>query len=55
MGLRFRRSIGLAKGVRLNVNKGGLGISAGVPGARIGAAQEENTLRWVFPALASMQ
>lgn len=37
MGFRFRRSIRIAKGVKLNVSKSGFGISAGVPGARISA------------------
>ncbi|MDW7660519.1 MAG: DUF4236 domain-containing protein [Bacillota bacterium] len=36
MGIRFRRSIGLGKGVKLNLSKGGLGLSAGVKGARVG-------------------
>ncbi len=36
MGIRFRRRIRLAKGVHLNLSKTGVGISAGVPGARIG-------------------
>lgn len=34
MGLRFRRSIKLGKGVRLNVSKTGLGVSVGGRGAR---------------------
>lgn len=34
--MRFRKSIKIAKGVRLNVSKSGLGVSAGVRGARIG-------------------
>lgn len=34
MGLRFRKSIKICKGVRLNVSKSGLGISFGVRGAR---------------------
>jgi tetratricopeptide (TPR) repeat protein len=34
MPMRFRRSIKLGKGVRLNVSKTGLGVSAGVRGAR---------------------
>ena len=34
MGMRFRRSIGLGPGVRLNLSKTGIGISAGVKGAR---------------------
>ncbi|MTI96204.1 MAG: DUF4236 domain-containing protein [Firmicutes bacterium] len=36
MALRFRRSIRIAKGVRINLSKGGIGVSAGVPGARVG-------------------
>lgn len=35
MGIRYRKSIGLGKGVRLNVGKGSLGISAGVKGAHV--------------------
>ena len=34
MGLRFRKSISLCKGVRLNFGKTGVSISAGVPGFR---------------------
>lgn len=34
MGLRFRKTISLLPGVRLNISKSGLGISAGVPGLR---------------------
>lgn len=33
--MRYRKSIGLGKGVRLNVSKGSLGISAGVKGAHV--------------------
>jgi Protein of unknown function (DUF4236) len=32
---RFRRSVKIAPGVRLNINKKSVGLSAGVPGARI--------------------
>jgi hypothetical protein len=35
MGFRFHRSIGLAKGLRLNVNKGGLSLSVGGRGAGV--------------------
>lgn len=35
MGMRYRKSIGLGKGVRLNVGKGSLGISAGGKGAHV--------------------
>lgn len=34
MGIRYRKSIGLGGGVRLNLSKSGLGVSAGVPGLR---------------------
>ena len=34
MGLRFRKSISLLPGVRLNLSKSGVGVSAGVPGLR---------------------
>lgn len=33
--MRYRKSIGLGKGVRLNVGKGSVGISAGVKGAHV--------------------
>jgi tetratricopeptide (TPR) repeat protein len=36
MGFRFGKSISLGKGIRLNISKGGLGISAGVKGFRVG-------------------
>lgn len=35
MGFRFRRSIKIAPGVRINLGKTGASISAGVPGARV--------------------
>lgn len=35
MSLRFRKSINLGHGVRLNIGKKGVGISAGVKGARV--------------------
>ena len=34
MGLRFRKSISLLPGVKLNISKSGVGVSAGVPGLR---------------------
>lgn len=34
MGLRFRKSISLGKGIRLNIGKTGVSISAGIPGFR---------------------
>ena len=36
MSLRFRRSVSLGGGLRLNLSKSGLGISGGVRGARMG-------------------
>lgn len=35
MGFRFRRSVKLAPGLRLNISKRGFGLSAGMPGARV--------------------
>lgn len=35
MGFRMRKSFRVAKGVRLNVSKSGIGVSAGVRGARV--------------------
>lgn len=35
MGFRFRKSISLGKGVRLNVSKRGVGVSGGVKGFRV--------------------
>ena len=40
MPLRFHRSLKLLPGVRLNISKRGLGISAGVPGLRVGLRAE---------------
>jgi len=37
MGLRFKKSVKLGKGFKLNVSKSGLSVSAGVKGARISA------------------
>ena len=37
MGMRFRRSIKLGPGVRFNLSKTGIGISAGLKGARYSA------------------
>lgn len=34
MGMRFRKSIGLGKGARINISKSGVGASFGVKGAR---------------------
>lgn len=34
MGFRFRKSVSLGKGVRLNFSKSGIGLSVGVRGAR---------------------
>ncbi|SET16180.1 Protein of unknown function [Natronincola peptidivorans] len=36
MGLRFRKSVNLGKGIRLNISKSGLGVSSGVKGLRMG-------------------
>lgn len=36
MGLFFKKSVNLCKGIKLNLSKSGIGISAGVKGFRIG-------------------
>ncbi|HHV77217.1 MAG TPA: DUF4236 domain-containing protein [Syntrophothermus lipocalidus] len=36
MAWRFRKSIKIAKGVRLNLSKGGTGVSVGGKGFRVG-------------------
>lgn len=36
MALRFQRRIKILPGLRLNLSKSGIGISAGVPGLRVG-------------------
>ncbi|MDI6872496.1 MAG: DUF4236 domain-containing protein [Bacillota bacterium] len=36
MGFRFRKSIRLGKGMRVNLSKSGIGMSLGVKGARVG-------------------
>lgn len=35
MGMRFRKSFKIAPGVKLNLSKRGIGVSAGVKGARV--------------------
>lgn len=35
MGTRFRKSFKIAPGVKLNINKKSIGLSAGVKGARV--------------------
>ena len=47
MGIRFRKSIGLGKGVRLNIGKGSLGMSFGVRGARYSVNTSGRTTRSV--------
>lgn len=36
MGVYLRKGIKLSKNTRLNISKSGLGISTGIPGARVG-------------------
>lgn len=35
MGFRFRKSINLGHGVRVNLSKSGIGYSVGAPGIRV--------------------
>ena len=50
MGIRFRRRIRLGKGIQQNLSKSGLGISAGVRGARIGTGPWRLTGALVYRA-----
>jgi hypothetical protein len=45
--LRFRRSLKIAPGVRLNLNKRSLGVSAGVRGARVSVNSDGRSTRSV--------
>ena len=47
MGFRVYKSVKLGKGVRLNLSKTGVGISAGVPGARYSIHSSGRTVRTV--------
>jgi tetratricopeptide (TPR) repeat protein len=47
MGFRVYKSVKLGKGVRLNLSKTGVGISAGVPGARYSVHSSGRTVRTV--------
>jgi tetratricopeptide (TPR) repeat protein len=42
---RYRKSIGLGKGVRLNLSKTGVGLSAGIPGLRYSVHSSGRTTR----------
>ena len=39
----YQRRVTLAPGVRLNLSKSGVGVSAGVPGARVGVDSKGRT------------
>lgn len=45
MGFRLYKSVGLGKGVRLNLSKTGVGISAGVPGLRYSVHSSGRTVK----------
>jgi tetratricopeptide (TPR) repeat protein len=47
MGFRVYKSVKLGKGVRLNLSKSGIGISAGVPGARYSVHSSGRTVKTV--------
>ena len=40
---RYQKRVTVAPGVRLNVSKSGVGLSAGVPGARVGIDSKGRT------------
>ena len=43
MGLRFRKSINLGSGVKMNLSKSGVGFSVGTKGARVTKTAKGNT------------
>ena len=43
MGLRFRKSINLGKGVKVNLSKNGIGYSVGTKGVRISKTAKGTT------------
>jgi len=45
--LRFRRTIKVAPGIRLNINKRSVGLSAGIPGARVSINSDGRSTRSV--------
>lgn len=47
MGFRLYKSVKLGKGVRLNLSKTGVGVSAGVPGARYSVHSSGRTVRTI--------
>ncbi|MGH2528916.1 MAG: DUF4236 domain-containing protein [Actinomycetota bacterium] len=47
MGFRVYKSVKLGKGVRLNLSKTGVGVSAGIPGARYSVHSSGRTVRTV--------
>ena len=50
MGLNFRKSINLGKGVKLNIGKKSVGVSAGVKGARVSMnSSGQKTATFIIP------
>jgi tetratricopeptide (TPR) repeat protein len=49
MGLRFGKSFRLGAGIRLNVSRSGIGVSAGIPGLRIGTGPRGTQLTASLP------
>ncbi len=47
MGIRYRKSIRLGGGVRLNLSKSGMGMSAGIPGFRVGTNSSGRITRYM--------
>ena len=47
MPLNFRKSFSLGKLIRINLSKGGLGVSAGVPGFRVSVSPKGKVRRTV--------
>lgn len=49
MGFRFRKSINLGGGVRLNLSKRGLGVSVGTKGFRISTSSSGSRMTTSIP------
>lgn len=49
MGLRMRKSVNLGGGMRLNLSKSGIGMSAGTKGFRVGAGPSGSRMNVGIP------
>ncbi len=47
MGWRIRKSVKIGKGIRVNLSKSGIGLSAGVPGLRVSMGPDGKVRRTI--------